>query len=93
MSLKEYRFVAILFSVFSCSLGLIAYLFILKEPSDTHFGITMLSNSIVVPRHNLLATEGWARTLLGFVSLFLSLYFGLGSIFCISQYIDLKKRS
>ena len=75
MSLKEYRFVVILFSFFACILGLTGYIFIFKEPSEINLRFTMLSNGIVTPTHNFFATEGWLRTLLGSVILFLALFF------------------
>ena len=93
MFLKEYRFVVILFSFFACIFGLTGYIFIFKDPSETNLGVTMLSNGIVVPTHNFFATQGWIRTLLGSIFLFLALFFGLGSIVFISQYINLKTRS
>ena len=93
MSLKEYRFVVILFSFFACILGLTGYIFIFKDPSEPNLGVTMLSNGIVVPTHSFFAIKGWVRTLLGSIFLLLALYCGLGSIVSMSQYINLKKRS
>ena len=93
MSLEQYRLPAILFSIFTFFFGFVAYVFILQEPSSSQSGMSMLSSGVVVPTHNFFATEGWVRTVLGYISLLLALFFGLGSMILTSKYIDLKKRS
>ena len=93
MSLEQYRLTAILFLIFTFSLGFLAYVFILQEPSNSQPGMSMLSSGVVVPTDSLFAIGGWFRSVLGYISLFLALFFGCGSIVLGSRYLDLKRRS
>ena len=65
MDLKQYRFLAILFSFTTFTLGLAVYALLLRDSDLHNLGMTIFSGTIAMPTHNLFATKGVPRILLG----------------------------